>query len=720
MTERSTFRPDLEGLRAVAVLLVLAFHARIPGVGGGYIGVDVFFVLSGFLITGLLIRELSGTGGVNLAAFYARRARRLLPAAAATLLATIVASAVLLPPLRLPDIAADTAAAGLYVSNMRFAIQATDYLGSTLPPSPVLHFWSLGVEEQFYLFWPALLLLASGVAFRRRDVRAGLRRLGIALSVTLVISFGVSLWLTDAAQAWAFFSLPARAWELAMGALLALPAATLLVPDRARSAMGWTGLAMVVASAFLLNADTQFPGTAALLPTLGSALVIASGLRLPAPQPIAHAAGLRRAMQPGTLLALPPMRFLGRISYSLYLWHWPILVLPTAVAGGSLPGAARVALAALAIVVAAASQRWIEDPIRHGRFIGLGWRRSLAMAGLVSLVVALASFGISTASTARVRPTGPAVGGGTVNVPLPSGREFSTPPAGTPAPGATPAASMATPRPTLAAEPVPADLVPALTAAADDLPVVYSDGCHLDVTTVTPGDCVFGVSGSSTTVVLIGDSHAAQWFPALERLSEEHGWRLISMTKSACTTADTTVYATILKRAYTECDAWRQAVLSRIATLHPSLVVVSNSRSYNMLVNGAPVPIAQVPAAWDAAQLRTLAKLATLATHVLMIGDTPRSNADPPACLSAHLDNATACAMPWSAVTMPGYTAREAAIAVSAGAIWVDPTAWICRTDPCPVIMGRFLIYRDQHHLTATYSRGLADALYLAMPQLGP
>ena len=350
MSVKAVFRPDLEGLRAVAVILVLLYHAQVPWVSGGYVGVDVFFVLSGFLITGLLARELAATGRVDLPAFYARRARRLLPAASVTLLVTMVASALVLPPLRVPDVAGDTVAAAFYVSNMRFAIQATDYLGSALPPSPVLHFWSLGVEEQFYLFWPALLLFASGVAFRARRVSDGLRRLAIILAITFVLSLAISLWLTDVAQPWAFFSLPARAWELALGALLALPAAGRWVPARAAPWLGWAGVVMVVLSGLVLDEATKFPGVAALLPTMGSALVIAAGLRAAGLSPDAQATAaspdaqadaspdaqadapprrnLRRFAVPAAVLGLAPLRFFGRISYSLYLWHWPILRCP--------------------------------------------------------------------------------------------------------------------------------------------------------------------------------------------------------------------------------------------------------------------------------------------------------------------------------------------------------------------------------------------------------
>jgi hypothetical protein len=350
-------------------------------------------------------------------------------------------------------------------------------------------------------------------------------------------------------------------------------------------------------------------------------------------------------------------------------------------------------------------------------------------------VVALSAVSLGAAAIGLAGGPGTAVGGGVNDVPLPSlpaatpsaspGDRGSPPPSalGTSpsalpsAPGTSPTASATLPP--LEAAPVPADLVPSLTKARDDLPVIYSDGCHLDVTATSAGEgCVYGDVSSPTTVVLFGDSHAAQWFPALERLSREHGWRLLSMTKSACTTADATVWSGITKRAYAECDTWRQAALDRIAAEHPALVVVSNSRTYQVMVDGVATPIARVPEEWDAAQGRTLARLSPLAAHVVVIGDTPRSQADPPVCLSANLDDASACAMPYAKVVDQAYTAREAAVAASAGVGWVDPTAWVCRTDPCPVVFGRFLVFRDQHHLTATYARALATRLDALLPPL--
>ena len=767
---KSTFRPDLEGLRAVAVVLVLLYHARVPLVTGGYVGVDVFFVLSGFLITGLLIRELTATGRVDFPAFYARRARRLLPASALTLIVTIIAAAFLLPPVRMPDVAGDTIAAGLYVSNMRFALQATDYLGSALPPSPILHFWSLGVEEQFYFFWPAMLALVAGVAFRagRRDM--GLRRIGATLAIVFAASLAFSLWLTGVAQPWAFFSLPARAWELALGGLLSLPLAATMVPRRIAPWLGWIGVALIVAAGFVLNDGTRFPGVAVLLPTIGSALVIASGLTpkrrpAPAPRPAAPPASIRatggslrerrnaaprwapdaeaataerelpRYLLPATVLSLSPMRYLGRISYSLYLWHWPVLVLPAAFIGEELALPVRLLLALASVGVAALSQRFVEDPIRRGKFVGLASRRGLAMAGALSLVVALVSVSSNAFAATKLNATGPDAGGSITDVPLPSssGAASDSPrPTGTAKPGitvrpdatATPSVAPSDtpgPSPTIGPPPggpVPADLAPSLADAANDLPVIYSDGCHLDVLTTQLPSCAFGVTNSKIEVVLFGDSHAAQWFPALQRLATQHSWRLEPMTKSACTPASLTVYNSQVDRAYTECDQWRQQVFSRIAGEKPTLVVVSTSRAYQLMVGGQPVSASDRQDLWTKGLNKTMQTLAASAAHVVLLGDTPRSVGDPPGCLSQHMSNSLVCATPYDQAVDLGQVELETGVASTTGTIFVDPTSWVCRTDPCPAIYGRFLVYRDQGHLTKTYASGLASQLFAQLPAL--
>jgi peptidoglycan/LPS O-acetylase OafA/YrhL len=703
--ERDGFRPDIEGLRAVAVLLVLLYHAAVPGFGGGYVGVDVFFVLSGFLITGLLLRELERTGSISLPSFYARRLRRLLPAVALLIVVTVAVSVVVLSPLRAGDVAADGVAAALYASNLRFAVQATDYLQSELAPSPLLHLWSLGVEEQFYLFWPALLLLATRAGGNLRV------RVGILAAVVVGASFALSAWLTMENAPWAFFSLPTRAWELGIGALLAVGAGQLAAMRRpiARAA-GWLGLGMIVASALLIDTSTPFPGGAALLPVLGTALAMLPGMR-------------DTGEAPARYLGWRPARFLGRISYSLYLWHWPMLVLPTAVAGDTLPLPVRVGLMVAAIPVAYASQRWLEDPIRRGRLVGVVPRRNLALAGTLSLAVATASLALGFVTTQRLAAATGTGGDAATSTapPLPDLGGLAARPSPS-ASGDTPLVS-ATPRPSLPPPPggpVPADLVPPLAQARDDIPAIYDNGCHLAQPPTAIPECAFGDPDSATVVVLIGDSHAAQWFPALERLAIERSWRLVSLTKSACTPAWITVWNSTFKRAYTECDEWRDRVIERVAAERPALVLVASSHPYRSAGNGAPAE-SDGGVALATGLADTLGRLRPLAGAVALIGDTPKFDRDPPECLSSHLDEALGCAQPRATTVDVRWLAEEGRIAAQVGATFIDPTDWACPTDPCPAVIGRYLVYRDTHHLATPYVVALREHLGAALPApIGP
>jgi peptidoglycan/LPS O-acetylase OafA/YrhL len=373
------YRGDIDGLRAVAVTLVVLFHVGSSVLPGGFVGVDVFYVISGFLITGLLVRELRSSGTVSIANFYARRVRRLLPLSALVLVTTAIASRFLAPVLDRPGIGSDIQAAATYVANWHFATASTQYMAST-GKSPVLHYWSLSVEEQFYVLWPLLLLLASSGA-ARRSWQVGVRRIAVTLGVLGTVSFTLSVVTTTTSGPFAFFGLHTRAWELAVGAGLALATDRWLRrPTLWSISLGWIGLLMVLGSAGLLTGDTPYPGSAAALPVLGTAMLLASG-------------AARSSWSVGRLLSLPPVRYLGRISYAWYLWHWPCLVLLGGVgadsaegagdqsAGG--PGVTRlVAAIAASLVLSVLSHHLVENPARRTAWLSRFTGRSLMLGVL--------------------------------------------------------------------------------------------------------------------------------------------------------------------------------------------------------------------------------------------------------------------------------------------------------------------------------------------------
>ncbi|MGY1719497.1 acyltransferase family protein [Blastococcus sp. SYSU DS0552] len=655
---RVGFRPDIEGLRALAVGLVVLYHAGLPWLPGGYVGVDVFFVISGYLMTALVLRELDATGTVRLRAFYARRIRRLLPAAVLVLVSTLALAKLLLPPLALPTIAKAGAATALYVSNVWFAYTGTDYLASEAP-SPLQHYWSLAVEEQFYLVWPVLLVLAF------RLFRGSRARIGVGLVLLVVASFLLCLVTTSVSQPWAFFSLPTRAWELGVGGLVALAAGRLaLLPVALARALTWAGLLVAAASALLYTDATTFPGWAATVPVMATAALLAGGLR----------------QAPGSadvVLARRPMQVVGRLSYSLYLWHWPVLVLPAA-RYGELSPATRAALVLLAVALAWLMYRFVEDPVRRsGRLAGRPGR-SYALSVAVTAVALAAALGAGVLPKLATDQRVP---------------ELTT---------AAVARAVASPAV------VPANVSPALASVSDDLPPTYRDGCHADFEVVTPGPCQFGDGSASRTVMLLGDSHAAQWFPALDRLAADDGWRFISLTKSACPSIDVLVPNDSLGRPYTECQAWNDAVVSRVHAEQPDVVVLSNfaAKYIELQAQASPAP-------WTQALQGFIERLPER-TQVVILGDTPAWEQSPVDCLSAHITGPGACSRAVGELIDEEIQAGEAALA--GGRVTFAPTfEWVC-DGTCPALGGNVVVYRDQHHLTATMAALLVDRIRSVVP----
>lgn len=657
-TPRRPFRADIQGLRAIAVAVVVLDHAGAPFTGGGFIGVDLFFVISGFLISGHLLEGLHHTGRIDLARFYAARARRILPAALVTIGATTVASFLVVSPLRVVDIVHDAVASALYVPNILFAVRQTDYLAGTAP-SPFQHFWSLGVEEQFYIVWPLLLTVAFLVGRRSRRV------LLLTIAAVTAASLAASVLTTPEAPSLAFFSPHTRAWEFGVGALIAGSAPFLSrIPRTAARVLGWSGLALILFATVAFSAELDYPGVAAIVPVAGAALLIVSG-------GIADTSGDTSGGAP-RLLSARPLQFLGAISYSLYLVHWPILVLVHEHVGIEEPLGVPLglALAAASVPVAWVLYRLVENPVRRWRAPS---RTVLVAAAVTTLVLVGGLFGSGAAAT---------------NLPLASAREEPERPA-TELPSGTPF--------------VPANVSPALDAATADTGEIYGNGCQQNLRESTVLTCSFGDLEATRTIALFGDSHAGRWFPALERAAAGLGYRLDTYTKSGCRSEETTAAWESSKNA--SCSTWRAAAIERLAADAPDVIVLANH------LGPTPGRDAAIQSADWADGLSALYDRLPASSLIVTMADSPEFAASPVLCLSSHLESADDCAVDRADALNPAIREAQRAVAAERGGAVIDLTDYLCNLTECPAVIGSTLVYSDEHHMTATFARTLAPTL---------
>lgn len=510
---RLGYRGDIEGLRALAILLVIGAHAGVPGLAGGFVGVDVFFVLSGFLITGLLLQEVEITGRIRFGDFYARRLRRLFPALLVMVAVVSIAANMVLAPGGQVEQAKTAAAAVFWVSNIRFALAQLDYFSPGSEGNLFLHTWSLGVEEQFYLLWPVLLWWALGCRQGQRNTT----HLKWVMIGVAVLSMAACLLMTTREQPVAFYMMPMRAWQFAAGALIwiylrqgGVCRAALSDDTTAKASpwLGWLGLILVVGSALLFDAHMSYPGWRSLLPTLGTVAILMSGLQA-SPRSVS------------VFLAWKPFQAIGQVSYAWYLWHWPLLLLGYAVMGSQSPWV-RASGVVFSFLLAVVSFWLIERPIRHNA----QWlvHRRMALIATVAIMAAASVLAMHWGTSAWLRSRGP---------------EFQR-----------------------------------YARARVDAPAIYGMGCddwyHSDQVKM----CAFGSPSSAHTAVLMGDSIAAQWTPAFASIFQQHGWRFILLTKSSCPMVDVTFFYARIGREYTECTAWRTKALQQVASLKPDVVVL--------------------------------------------------------------------------------------------------------------------------------------------------
>lgn len=636
----SAYLPDVEGLRGIAILLVVAYHAGLSLVPGGYVGVDVFFVLSGYLIVGQLARELEATGRIDLPAFYARRARRLLPAAAVVILVTLLASLWLLPSRAMQGTASAGIAAALYVSNLYFGQRATNYLADE-SANPLLHTWSLSIEEQFYIAWPVALALLALAA-----PRIAARQRALWLTATFVAaSFAWAVVQQSLDASWAFLSPLTRAWEFGIGGLVAMTVRRTAPVGRLTMVAGYAGAASILAAAALFGLRTRMPSWPALLPTVGTALVLWGA------REYSHA-GVSRWLGGAWL------RWIGRASYSWYLWHWPVGVLTQFyLQRESL--VVRVAAALASLALAEATRRWVENPVRFSPLLASRPRYALRLAALAVIATGLAGTAAHSWATFGTRR-----------------------------------------------------LADNRLAQAEQKPGIYHNGCFLDREEVESPPCVSGDTTSPRTVVLFGDSHAAQWYPALQPLARERGWKLVSLTKASCPIAWTEGNWSRMRED--ACMTWRASAMRRILDSKPFVVITS---SYDGDVRLAANDVGRYAASdWADGLRHSLRVLDSAGINTVVLRDTPRPGFDVPACVASlerwQRSNPPFCAFERS--TPKARAVAEMLTQASQGLRHVtllDLTETICPDRTCRPVRDDILVWRDRHHLTPAFSRHISAQL---------
>jgi len=642
------WRPEIQGLRAVAVLLVVAYHARF--LDGGFVGVDVFFVISGFLISIQLYGAGADRPGRALLDFYQRRIRRILPTSWVVLLVTVVAGWWVLNPLDWTELSRDAGAAAFFVLNIRLSDNAIDYLRSDQPPSALQHYWSLAVEEQFYFVWPLIVLGARRISERL------LRPVLLAL---IVLSLGLMLF-ADLDEPTRFYSLPTRAWQLLVGAFGAHLVYRSSSTIRPRGPwFGVAGMGVVGACVIIAGSDsTRWPGVTTIVLTLATLVVV-----------------LMPGDTVGTFLAFRPLTWIGDRSYSWYLLHFPPMVFLELSVDDVSPWLL-LGSGAVTLVLAHFLYERFETPLRHVR-IGRWPTIALGAAGVAALgsafIVAGDRLVVLEGTEAAV-----AVDDGWFD-----SNELDA------------AALTAT---------LPAGLRPGLLDARDDRPAVYDTGCHAGFDVEVAAPCVVH-DGGGPSVALIGDSHAAQWVPALQSIAVQQDWRLLSMTKSGCTPADVETYNPQLERAYTECTAWKRSATQALEDLDVDLIIVGGAGRYLGGPDDRAISLVEMEAGLATA-LRALDRVAP----VLYLEDTPYPLEDVPACLSGRPDDVTSCVNTADAAATP-FRRIEQRAAAAANVPMVSTNDMLCGAVACPVIVGDVLVYRDGSHLTTVASRALAEPL---------
>ncbi|MGI8947490.1 MAG: acyltransferase family protein [Ornithinimicrobium sp.] len=664
------FRWEIEGLRAVAALLVAAYHVWFGRVSGG---VDVFFVVAGFMVTTTLLGHLERTGRIDAGRYLGRLLKRLLPNALLVLGVVALATWWLIPSTRRDEVFSEIAASALYYENWALAARSVDYLQRDYTNSPVQHFWAMSIQGQFYLIWLVLFVLALRVG----SPATARRRLGLVMGALTLGSLAFSVWFTGVDQPVAYFHTGARVWEFGAGGLMALSAPWWPVLSRRWSfGLGWVGLLAVLSCGALLSVGTSFPGWVALWPVTGAVLILLAG----------HTDSRWSA---STLLSSRPLVQLGSVSYALYLWHWPLLVFVLVLTQRDRVGAlGGLAVIAVAIALSFVSTHLVERPVRS---LSVERRRAWGVPLLAALLVGPFA-GTAYVVAAQSEQTG------VVQTDLepevyPGARDAT----GTNSAGSLTSSNTQTP-------------APGIDSASEDIPAVYAQGCHQAQDVDEVASCEYGDPGAERTMILVGGSHSAHWQPPLQVIAEQRGWRLLSATKSGCRpgthlAGDAGEAGGGATAQQESCRAWNAASLEWIAEQDPDLVVLTSTVGKG---DEEAVPTAY---------LRVWEELARDDIPVLAIRETPRSGQDMVDCLAANGPLTRECDLNRDRVLSP-VDPTSLLDPAPEGVSFADLSDSLCDARVCPPVIGNIIVYSDNSHLTTTYSRTLAQALLDAAPVL--
>ena len=561
-------RPDIQGIRAIAIILVVLAHAKVPGFNGGFVGVDVFFVLSGYLITGILIREYEQTGSIRYTEFLSRRLRRLLPALFLVLAVTMLSAIVLLTEYELKQQTASLAYASTWTSNIFFTFSTQNYFSELQTRDLFLHSWSLGVEEQFYLFWPVLLFLVLNLSAWKVPRDGSRSRLMWALAVLFISSLALSLYWAQVQPLWSFYLMPSRIWQFALGAI-AYAWTTNTDRDGVSSMLlnsvsgggGLIGVVLVTGSAVLMHSNMTYPGYWAMFPSVGAALLLLAGSR-------DTVQGISK------IISHPTMVWVGDRSYSLYLWHWPVLVLGFYFGGQGYPVEAA-GLVSISLLLSALSYRFVELPFWKGRWSRAAPARTIAVSALLMLTVSI----VAPAPLDSIYFSG-------------DNREKEE-----------------------------------VNQAHDDRPVIYSLGCDSWFASAKLQPCIIGPINAKRTVVLFADSIGAQWYSLLPEIFGSPEWRLIVLTKSSCPIVDEDYFYSRIGKVFSICTEWRNESMKYLSSVKPDIVFLGSDTSYGFSEKQ-----------WTEGSARMFHKLSSITKHVIAIPGTPELDFDGPSCLQRNID----------------------------------------------------------------------------------